>query len=202
MSYAGISLAEVATNAYGVLSARVNCIADGGGNPTAPVKAALQAYLVDRTEVESMDIRVMDTVITTVAVTSAAKMKPGYTYTGDIANYFRLAWELWLSPSGYEIYLDYISNGMASAITLINTIFTETFSTTDADDLAQIEILLQGLEGNYRQIGADLYESDTNAYIELVSGIDYFTITIPAAFPIVTAADEIVAPGILTLSAI
>lgn len=200
-SYASIALAKVIENAYGVLTAKVVTIANGGGNPAAAIKTALQQYLIDRTILESIDVRVEDTTITTVNVTSAAKMLTGYTYSGDVENYFRIAWKLWLSEAGQEIQDDYLSNGITSAITLINTIFSESFNTTSQSDLDQITILLT--ESNFfpRQIGDTLRESDAFAYLELVTGIDYLTITAPF-FPVVLADDEITTPGTLTLTEI
>lgn len=199
--YSGISLAKVNENEFGVLSAQVICIANGGGNPAGAVKTALQAYLIDRTVLESIDVRVEDTTITSTNVTSAAKMRSGYTYTGDIENYFRLAWKLWLSETGYQIQLDYLANGTASAITLINTIFSESFSATNQADFDQITILLQEVNFTPRAIGEDIRESDTFAYIENVTGIDYLTITVPA-FPIVLGDSEITTDGVLTLTEI
>lgn len=200
-AYAGISLAKVNENEFGVLSAQVITIANGGGNPSAAVKTALQDYLIDRTVLDSIDVRVQDTTITSTNVTSAAKMRPGYTYTGDIENYFRLAWKLWLSEAGNEIQLDFLANGTASAITLINTIFSESFVSTDQDDFDQITILLQEANFTPRAIGEDIRQSDTFAYLELVTGIDYLTITVPA-FPVVLADDEITTYGTLTLTEI
>lgn len=202
LAYPGISLSKVIRNFYGVLSEKVVTIADGGGNPSAAIKTALQEYLISISILESVDARVIDTTITSTNITSAAKMRPGYTYTGDVENYFRLAWKLWLSEAGYEIQLDFLANGVSSAITLINSIFTESFSATNQNDFDQITILLQEENFEPRQIGEDIRQSDTYAYLEKVIGIDYVTITVPAAFPVVLADDEITTPGTLTLTEI
>jgi hypothetical protein len=200
LAYPGISLAKENGNAFGVLSSQMVTIADGGGNPSGATKTALQEALIDVAILESVDVRVEDTTITSTNVTSAAKMKPGYTYAGDIENYFRLAWELWLSETGFQIQLDFLANGVASAITLINNIFTETFSATVQSDVDQITILLQESNFTPRDIGVNVRQSDTFAYIEKVTGIDYFTTTL--SFPIVLASDEITTDGTLALTEI
>lgn len=200
LRYPGISLARVIGNYFGVLSSKVITIATGGGNPSTATKTALQDYLINRSIGESIAVQVLDTTITSQAVTAAAKMKAGYTYTGDVENYFRLAWKLWLSETGNEIQLDFLANGVASAITLINSIFTETFDATVQSDFDQITLLLQENNFTPRDIGDDIRESDTYAYIEKVTGVDYFTTTL--TFPIVLADDEITTNGTLTLTEI
>lgn len=200
IAYGGISQVKVRDNQFGLGSAQVLCIANGGGNLGAAAKAALQAYLIDRTILESIDVRVEDVTITTTAVTSAAKLLSGYTWAGGVQDHFRLAWKLFLSEAGKEIYDDYQSNGVDSARTLINTIFTEAYTSSDN---AQIIQFLSNFLNFYRVIGDDIYESDVMAFIAgNTFGVDYMTIAVPAAFPVVLAADEITTPGILTLTEI
>ena len=144
-----------------------------------------------------MDIRVEDTTITSTNYTSAAKMKAGYTYSGDVENYFRIAWKLFLTETQKQIKEEYQDNGISSAVSLINTIFTESFT---EDDYSQITILLESLEP--RDIGEDIEESDAFAFIQgNVEGIDYMTIAAPS-FPIILADDEITTDGTPTLTEI
>jgi hypothetical protein len=196
LAYGGISNAVVIRNYYGVLSAKVCCIATGGGNPSAGVKTTLQAYLIDRTILETIDVRVVDSTITAIAVTSAAKMKSGYVWA-DVQPYFRLAWKMFLSDAGREIYFDYLSNGVESTVVKMNAIFTESFA---AADYTQIVALLEGFE--YSDFGKDIQESDAFAFVAgRVSGIDYITIAAPA-FPVVLGDTEITNYGALTLTEI
>jgi hypothetical protein len=196
LAYGGIALVGIIKNKYGPLSCKVVCITTGGGNPSAAIKTALQQYLIDRTILESIDVRVEDTTITSTNVTSAVKVLPGYAWSG-IEDYFRLAWKLFFSETGQEIKDDYISNGIESAIELINNYFTESFGETD---YTQIRTLLDNLEP--RQIGDTIQEDDAIAYIRSsIAGIDYMTITLPA-FPISLVNDEITTDGILTLTEI
>lgn len=197
LAYGGISLTKVIPNEYGVLSAKVVNIATGGGNLSGAAKTALQTYLIERSVLESMDVRVEDATITSVNVTSAAKVLTGYTWTSQVENYFRLAWKLILSEAGQEIVDDYEADGIDSARALINTIFTESFTSSDN---AQIINFLDNLLP--RQFGEDIYESDVVGFIAAFTfGVDYLTITLPA-FPITLANDEITTYGSLTLTEI
>lgn len=199
LAYDGITQVKIIENAFGVLSARVLCIASGGGNLDAATKTALQTYLIDRTVLESIDVRVQDLTITSTNVTSAAKLLNGYTFTGGVEEYFRLAWKLFLSEAGKEIYDDFLSNGVDSARALINTIFTESYTSSDN---TQISLFLNNFGNYYRTIGDDIQESDAFAFVAgFTTGIDYITIAVPA-FPVVLASDEITTDGVINLSEI
>lgn len=201
IAYGGISQVKVRDNQFGLGSAQVLCIANGGGNLGAATKTALQNYLIDRTILESIDVRVQDVTITSTNVTSAAKMVSGYSWT-DVQPWFRLGWKLFLSEAGKEIYDDYNANGVVSARTLINTIFSESY--TSSDDTQIIQFLSNFIIGGnilYRLIGESIQESDAFTFLGFTTGVDYFTVTVPA-FPVVLAEDEITTPGTLTLTEI
>jgi hypothetical protein len=196
LNFGGISITKVIKNEYGPLSCKIVNIANGGGNLSGATKTALQNYLIDKTILESVDVRVEDATITTINVTSAAKMLTGYSFT-DILPYFRLAWKLFFSEIGKEIKLDYESNGIESAVELINGYFSETFNSTGYD---QIKLLIENLK--YRNFEDEIQASDAFGYIDsFVSGIDYLTISVPS-FPITLANDEITTYGILSLTEI
>jgi len=199
VSYGGVSQTKVIPNAYGVLSCRVVCVADGGGNPAAGYRAELQQYLIDRTIMESIDVRVTEATFTPRSVNSSAKVKAGYVWA-DVLPYFRIAWKLFLSECGREIVNDYYSNGIQSAVLLCNEIFSEAF---DGADYVQVERLIVALEEyEPRTFGDTIQESDALSYVQGgVLGIDYMTVSAPA-FPIVHAEDEISSVGALTLSEI
>jgi hypothetical protein len=198
LNYGGISQAFVNRNAYGILSAQILCIANGGGNLTAPVKAALQTYLIDRTVLESVDVRVEDISFVAENVISAAKILTNYTWAG-VLPYFRLAWKLFFSETGYEIYLNYLSNGIESATTLINSIFTETFTSADYNAIRK---LLISLVNYYRTVNDAIQISDAYAFIQgNVDGIDYVTISAPT-FPISNSLVQCCTTGSLTLTQI
>jgi hypothetical protein len=198
LAYGGVSLVATIKNAFGVLSSRILCIANGGGLLDSATKTAIQDYLIDRTVLESIDVRVEDPTITPVAVTSAGKVLSGYVWSGQVENNFRMGWKLFWSEAGAEIKADYISNGVDSARALINTIFSESF--TSADN-AQIKAFLDNL--NPRAIGeADIQDSDAKGFMDSNTiGLDYLTISIPS-FPYSVAEDEITTYGTLTLTEI
>ena len=197
-AYAGVAFSKVNKNVWGVLSAQVLCIANGGGNLGAAAQAALQTALIDATILESIDVRVQDATITATAVTLAAKVLPGYVWATDVEPYFELAWNLFLSETGKEIKDTYDNNGIADAITLINSIFTTTF--TVDDDGTEIELLVKNMTP--RDMGDTIQESDAFGFIDaFTTGVDYMTIALPA-FPIALDDDEITTPGVLTLTEI
>lgn len=196
LAYGGISTVKINKNVYGVLSAQVVCIANGGGNLSAGERTALQTHLLARTVLETVDVRVEDATITTQNVTSAVKARSGFSYS-NVEPYVELAWRLFFSETGNEIQDDYIANGVTSATALINTIFGTTFS---AADFGQIERLVANLEP--RDFGDTIQESDALGYVDaFVNGVDYLTVSVPT-FPIALADDEITTDGTISLTEI
>lgn len=199
LGYGGLSLVNVIANAYGVLSAKVVAIATGGGNPNSTTKSGLQTYLINRSLLSGVDIRVVDATITTENVVSAAKMLSGYTFA-NVLPYFRLAWKLLLAETGQEILDLYKSDGISATIARINTIYSESFT---ANDYTKVQQLLDGL---YRfgaaQFGYTLRDDDVKAFIlAYVDGIDYITYSSPT-LPIACASDQITTFETLTLTEI
>ena len=197
LAYGGLSIARVIPNAFGVLSAKVVAIAVGGGNPNILTKSGLQTYLIERTVFGGMDVRVLDATITAKNVVSTAKIYSSYNWTG-VLPFFRLAWKLLLSESGQEIVDVYKSDGIADAITRVNTLFGETFTSADYSKVQQ------QLEALYKfgaaDFGISITANDVVAFIKAyVDGIDDFTFSSPT-FPIVNATDEITTYGTLTLT--
>ena len=196
LDFGGFSQIKVNSNEFGLLSVQVIGIANGGGNPSSALKTSLQTHLIERSILESIDVRVQDTTITDVAVTSAAKVLPGFTFA-NVEPFFELAWLLFLSETGLEIQDKFEADGISEAVDLINTIFSKNFG---SDDFDQIQRLVENLDP--RLIGESVQESSALGYIDsFVNGVDYITITVPA-FPITVADDEITSDGTLTLSEI
>ena len=199
LNYGGISLCNVIANAYGLLSCEVVGIANGGGNPSNSLKTAIQTYLIDRTILESIDVRFVDATITSIAVTSAAKMKPGYLFA-NVLPYFTLAYQLFLSEAGTQIQTQFNSTGIADTITLINSIFSTTFGVADYNAITK---LIQNLVP--RNFGDTIENEDqVAAYVgAFVDGIAYITVSIfGSGFPVTFADDAISTPGVLTLTEI
>jgi len=199
LAYSDMTQAKVNRNVYGVLSAQVLGIASGGGNLSAGRRTTIQNELIGKTILESIDVRFDAATITATNVTSAAKLLSGYSWAGDVEDFFELAYNLILTETGQEIQDKYNDEGIAEAVTLINTIFTTSFSDDDYD---KIILLLKDLKP--RQFGDTIEESDVFAFIQSnVAGIDYMTIAVfGGGFPLSLAADEITTPGILLLTEI
>jgi hypothetical protein len=196
LNYGGVANAVINKNAFGVLSAQVLIVPTGGGLPSSQLKTDLQQYLIDRTILESIDIRVQDPVYVVQNVTSAMKVLPGYTYA-DIEDYFDLAYILLFSEITYEILLDYEANGIESAVSLINNYYSKTY---DASDYAQIIKFLDNV--NAVVFGSTIQEIDITGFIDQhLIGCDYLTISAPS-FPIALDVDEITQIGSRTLSEI
>jgi len=197
LDYGGISQVNAIKNAYGVLSSKVVCVANGGGNPSAPTRAALQEYLIDRTVCESVDVRVVETTITAKNITAAGKVKTGYLWSGQVQNWFRMAWQLFFTETGEEIVAKYLSDGVDEARALMNIIFTESYIVSDN---AQIRRFLDNLQPRYIGEG-EIQETDYISFVgAFTDGLDYFTTTLSGDISI--AEDEITTIGTLTLTEI
>jgi hypothetical protein len=192
----GVSQAKCIRNAYGILSAKIVCIAAGGGNLNAANRLALQRYLISKTIMEGADIHVDEADIIPQNVVSRIKVTSGYN-AEDIMPYIRLGWKLLLSETGQEILTEYLSYGVESAVTVINTNFDEHFS---SKDFIQIDGMMKALDRyGVRKFGERLDESVAIAFIQsTIRGIDYMQITAPV-FPIYLAEDAIPTYGDITL---
>lgn len=194
--YGGLSQVIVNENAYGVLSCQVVGIATGGGNPTSAYKTELQEYLIAKTILQSIDVRVEDATITAIDVTSEVTVDDDYEWD-DVEPFYRLAWELMLTETGKEIYSEYSDSGIDDAVDMINEYLDESFS---EDDYDKIETMLDGFEDKYRVIGESVYETAVVGFIQTyVEGVLHFTVSSPT-FPIELDDDEITTVGTLTLS--
>jgi len=192
LAYGGISKVTVIKNAYGVLSAKVPIVPTGGGTPGATLKSNLQTYLIDRTILESIDVRVVDPTFITVTIVATVKVLSGYTFAG-IKPYIMLALRLLVYESASEIVSDYQQNGIASAIAIINAKWSTSFNDSD---YTQIIKLLENVATT--DFDKDFQESDILGFIDVfVDGVDYMIISSPA-FPITCADDEITTDNILT----
>jgi hypothetical protein len=197
IAFGGIAIAKVNDNAFGTLSAQVLTVPNGGGFLSPTTKSELQQYLIDRTVLESIDVRVEDAVYVTINVDSSAKLLPGFNWVDDVENYYRLAWKLFFTETGQEIKTAYESDGIESAITKINTYLNESFTTADNNQI--IELLNNLIP---RDFADEIQDTDAITYVQgSVFGIDYLSITLPA-FPITNDIDEITTIGTVTVTEI
>jgi hypothetical protein len=189
ISTGGLSLVKVNKNAYGVLSAEVLGIANGGGNPNSTKRAEVEQFLIDRSLLEEMDIRFPEATLTAYNTSITVTTSSGFVFS-DIEPYIILGVKLFWTETGQEILDKFESDTLDNTISLINSIFTTTFS--ENDDGTEITLLLQSLQRiGARDFGETLQEDDLIAFIRSgVNGIDTMNITAPA-FPVVFEDDEI-----------
>lgn len=190
-AFEGVSLAKVIRNAYGVLSAQVAVVPDGGGVPSGSLISTLQTFLIDRTVLESIDVRVTAPDYQVIAPDVSYKVKTGYIFA-DIDDYVRLALTLLFTETAFQLNTIYESSGIVDAVNFINNQFSFTF---DSSDYTQINKLLLNLDVN--DFGKDFQESDIIGYIDIfVDGVDYAIYN--SAIPITNTDDQITQIGTIT----
>jgi hypothetical protein len=191
LNYDGITRVKVIRNAYGVLSCKVLIVPSGGGLPSSQLKSDIQSYLIDRSVLESIDVRVVDPTYITITPIASVKILPSYLYT-DVEPFVILALRLLFSEVTYELQQDFEQNGISSAVDLINDKWSTSF---DANDYTQIINLLNAVTAT--NFGTSFQESDVLGFVDQnVDGVDYITISSPS-FPITIDDDEISTDNVL-----
>lgn len=190
------SIACIQSNYYGGLSCRVQCVANGGGNLSAQNKLYIQQYLVDRSVLGSVDVRVVDTVFLPQSLTLNVSLNTGYTLQ-QVKPYLQICCKLFFTECGKEIVDMYESTGLTRTVDLINQIFSTSFDPTDS----QIYNMLQYLSRiGYRKYGETVYESNLVAMLSnCVDGVNHLTFA-DIIFPIVVPENEITSIGTYTIN--
>jgi hypothetical protein len=197
IGYGGIALCKVFPNFYGILSAKVVCVALGGGNPTALRQAEIQQYLIDRSILNSIDVRVVNSTIVKRNVSSQCVVLPGYEVS-FVKDLFRIAWKMFLTETGQEIVDAYQSGGIDYAIETIQMNLGETITAEMYDTVE--EIIQDMLNSGVRQFGETVQQSEAVSFIQgNIKGVDYMTITSPT-FPLTHAVDAISSVGTVTIT--
>lgn len=191
-AYDGVAHVKTNRNQYGILSSQVLVIPNGGGTPSSQLLTDLQTYLIDRTILESVDVRVEAPDYVVVNPTFNVKVEAGYTFAG-IENYVKLASVLLFSETTREIVTIYNGSGIAAAILFINNTFGFSF---DENDYTQIIELLQAIDPI--DFGESYQTSDVLGYIDQsVTGVDYVTTNL--TFPLTLDIDQIFQHGTTTV---
>lgn len=190
------SIACIQSNYYGSLSCRVQCVANGGGNLSTQNKLYIQQYLVDRSVLGSVDVRVVDTVFLPQSLTIDVSLNTGYTLQ-QVEPYLQICCKFFFTECGKEIVDMYESTGLTRAVDLVNQIFNTDFAPTDS----QIYNMLQYLSRiGYRKYGETVHESNLVAMISnCVEGINHLTFA-DVTFPIVVPVNEITTIGTYTIN--
>lgn len=190
------SIACIQSNYYGSLSCRVQCVANGGGNLSIQNKLYIQQYLIERSVLGSVDVRVVDTVFLPQSLTLNVSLNTGYTLQ-QVEPYLQICCKLFFTECGKEIVDMYESTGLARAVDLINQIFSTSFDPADS----QIYSMLQYLSRiGYRKYGETIHESNLTAMISnCVEGVNHLTFD-DIMFPIVVPENEITSIGTYTIN--
>ena len=190
------SIACIQSNYYGSLSCRVQCVANGGGNLSTQNKLYIQQYLIERSVLGSVDVRVVDTVFLPQSLTLNVSLNIGYTLQ-QTEPYLQICCKLFFTECGKEIIDIYESTGLTRAVDLINQIFSVNFDSTDG----QIYNMLQYLSRiGYRKYGETIYESNLIAMISnCVEGVNHLTFA-NITFPIVVPENQITSIGTYTIN--
>ena len=196
LRYGGISSCSIAPNYYGILSCQITCVPTGGGVLSGATKSALVSYLQSRSILDSVNIQIVDATYVPTNFTSQLKVLSGYTYA-NVKPYYELGVRLLISERTQEIYNAYFNQNIETAVSLINTIWSYSFTSAD---YTQIKTLLDNV--NIPAFGVSIQLSYVESLLKMVNGVDYFTITVPASFPVTFASNAISTVGTVTTTAI
>jgi hypothetical protein len=192
MSFGGVSLAKCVPNPYGPLTAKVVCVANGGGNPQPQLQSALKSFLTERTVLDSIRVFVENCALAPQNVNLSVHCKPSYN-----ADFIRdcVVWasKIYFSETSYELTLAYNSNGIQKARERAAAIFGE--DPPDAMNGVFEKLFDYMNEFGARRFGETIMSSQfTTCLMTSISGIDFVTINAPV-FPIVLDADAVATTG-------
>ncbi|MDR2193882.1 MAG: baseplate J/gp47 family protein [Treponema sp.] len=197
MSLSGISLAKVIPNPYGPLTARVVCIATGGGNPSAQMKSNLQKYLMERSVLSSIAVFVEDADIIHNTISVTANIKSSYD-RDFIRNLITIGCKLFFSETCIEIMETYNSTGIDDAKKKISALFGISVSETMNGALIKFFEYLNKF--GYRKFDEIIYESQFTAFLTVsIQGINYITVSSPV-FPRIFSNIQISGVGSVSVS--
>ena len=195
-NYGGIARVNIVKNYYGLLSCMCIIVPNGGGVPSGALKTAIDTYLTDRSILSSIDVRVVDPTYVATAVSIGVHMLAGYVFA-TIDPMIKFAIKLLVSESTYEIQQYLISNGISNTVTYINTLWTFSFTSADYNEIIRLIELVKA-----PNFGESIEQSDFLAVLDGVTGVDYITVALPAAFPVTFTAAQISQIGAITTIAI
>lgn len=196
LAYGGIARVKVNKNIYGVGSCQVVIVPYGGGAPSGALKTALQNYLIDKTILESIDVRIVDPTYITENVVSDLSVKSGYS-SSLVQGYYDLALRLIFSAITYQIQEIYLTFGISSAVNLINSTWTLTFTSSDYIQIANLLDNITPVNFNDTIQISQVY-GILNSYVD---GVASCSISAPS-FPIILGTNEITDIGTITTTII
>jgi len=192
INYGGIARVKINKNVYGIGSCEVVIVPYGGGSPSGALKTALQTYLISKTILESIDVRVVDPSYLTKNVVSDLKVLAGYS-SSITKSYYELAVALFFSSITYQIQQVYLTTGIGTAVDLINSSWSLSFTSADYIQIQRLLDAITAVDFNDTLQISDFY-GIMNTFVD---GVDYCTISAPT-FPISLGTDEITEIGTIT----
>jgi hypothetical protein len=184
-NYGGIIQATIDRNYYGVGTCRVTIVPAGGGLPPSELKQSLQNFLIDRSVMGSIDVRVQDPVYNNIDFITELKIIAGYEFN-TVKSFYVLAFNLMFNVLSIQIKNQYLSLGINSAIDLINSFFSTSFSYGDATQIQNILDAISELKFNSQIALSEVY-----GILHLsIQGLDFTNILIPS-FPVTWGLNEL-----------
>jgi len=184
-AYPGVCTAGIYKNQYGLMSCGVSVVPSGGGTPSAPLLANLQAYLIGLTLFESVDVRTSSALYLPQNPYAQVNITTGSVWA-TVQAYVVLAFRLLFFEAGKEIQTAYSSGGISAAVAYINVKWGTSFTSADYNAIKRMLLVLEPAV-----FGQVFQESEVLGFIqEYVTGVNYLTITSPT-FPIVCAQNQI-----------
>ncbi|TGL39621.1 hypothetical protein EHQ53_13955 [Leptospira langatensis] len=174
----------------GLLSVSCVLIPIGGGLPSADLKTQVQTALIERSPLEEITVNMVEPIYISTAVQLNVAVLQG-TVLSDITKFINLAVLFRADKYGQYIKTAYISQGLSSAIDLINStwgsLIGDTFSITDSSQLIRILDNVPTISFSETLQPEDLI----SAVQGFVTGIDYVKLISPSS-PVVVGSSGIV----------
>lgn len=173
----GISRVKVLPSYYGSGTVGIHIVPTGGGDPSTPLKTALQNYLIPITTLGRVDVRVRTPNYQAQGISAGIKMKGTKPFATAQALGLTFM-KILVSEMAIEIYNTYRREGIAAAVTKINAYYGNTYTSTD---YPVIEKLLINVGQNLPNWGVSLNPGDIYQLLEAIPNVSYSEVYTPAS---------------------
>lgn len=164
---------------YGANTVGLHLIPAGGGLPSSSLKAQIETYLRDRSTLGSVDVRVRNPIYSTLNISLAIKMRPGYSFA-TYQQYATLVLRLLASEVTTEIVQIYRAEGIVEAVSYINDKWSYGFTSVDYPEITRI--ILRRIKEGVTLWGAGITLNDISSVVDDLTGVQSVqTPTLPIA---------------------
>lgn len=186
---------------YGFETIGIHIVPSGGGYASASLKQSLQDYLIMRSTLRSMDVRVRDPIYVPEDVSATLFLKPGSNVARNTA-YGLLAIRLLLSETTKEIVDLFKGFGIERAVEFINTKWSFAPYFFNAVDYGEItKIISRRIRDGVPTFGTPLRPNDIISAMSDLNDFDYATVSVPANI-VPHLFDQIMTDGNITLNVV